>query len=582
VKGIRAAAVLLAAAGAVLPGAGPVAAEEKDPLFRAMEDELARSMKRLRLEDKPAPYFVSYAVQDEEKAEASASFGALTDRGRGKDRSLSVEVKIGDHALDSGNFGGGLDLLALLGFGGLGGGSPAPADDDYDALRHRLWQHTDAAYKASIEQLEAKKAWLQQNEVKDRPPDFSKETPIRRIEPVATLEVDLDAMAAAVRRASAAFREFPAIQESHAMFVARARNRRFVNSEGFRVLRSGREAGLILLASAQAPDGMRLVDCEVFTSPLARDLPAAEALEKAARALAERLTALAAAAPTAEYRGPVLLEGGAAAGFLSQSVANHVGNAHVSLGGDDNPMANMMGNQWKQKIGQKVMPGFLTLASDPAAAEWKGVPILGGWTVDDDGVPAQKVVVIEKGVLRTFCHARLPSREIAASNGHSRGGTGNAGPLFLSSENRLPAKELRARAAELAKEDGQDHYLVVRRLSNMLTGAMNPKSMMSSFMGAFSGGGVAVLPPLAIHRVSIADGSETLLRGGSFGTVTLRVLRDIEATGDDEAAWPVIRGPEAVQHVVCPSLLVKEMEIRKPGKETEKLPAIPHPWFEGK
>ena len=245
-------------------------------------------------------------------------------------------------------------------------------------------------------------------------------------------------------------------------------------------------------------------------------------------------------------------------------------------------MSAMTGNQWKEKLGQKVMAGFLTLVSDPTAAEHKGVPILGGWTVDDDGVAARKVTLVDKGVLKTFCHARIPSREIQQSNGHSRGGSGAAGPLFLLSENRLAAKDLRAKAFEMAREEGLDHVLVVRRLSNILTAALNPQAMASTFMSAFGGGGVAILPPLTVCKVSLADGTETPVRGATFGTVTLRVLRDIEATGDDDAAWPVLRGPQTVTHVVCPSLLLKEMEVRKPGKETEKQPVLPNPWFEGK
>jgi hypothetical protein len=34
--------------------------------------------------------------------------------------------------------------------------------------------------------------------------------------------------------------------------------------------------------------------------------------------------------------------------------------------------------------------------------------------------------------------------------------------------------------------------------------------------------------------------------------------------------------------VVAPSVLVKEIEISKPGKETEKQPSYGHPMFEGK
>jgi predicted Zn-dependent protease len=576
-----------AAPAAPAATAAPAAAaaqptNEEDVVFRAMKDELDRSMKRLRLEEKAPPFYIAYTISEERSATASASFGALTSKGTNRSRSLETDVRVGDYAMDSRNFGDSFDVFALLGISGFGGGGSTVVDDDYDALRNALWQATDGAYKEAVEKLEEKKAWLQANEVKDRPEDFSRETPVTSVYPMANLEVDAEAWAAVVKGVSAAFREYPSIQQSHVVFLARSHNRWFRNSEGFRNRRGAVECGVVILAGAQAADGMRLADYEVFTARDPKDLPGADVLAKSARTVADRLTKLAAAPPAEEYRGPVIFEGAAAADFLSQAMPTHLGHAHVTLGGD-NPMAAMTGNQWKEKVGQKVVAPFLTLVSDPAADDYRGTALLGGWKVDDDGVPAQKVTLIEKGVLKTFCHARIPSRELKNSNGHSRGGSGTPGTLFLTSDNRLGAKELRARAFELAKEEGLTHVVVIRRLGNLLTGALTPSSMASTFMGAFmGGGGIPLLPPVVAVKVSIADGSETPLRGASFGSATLRLLRDIDATGDDDAAWPIVRTPENVNFIVTPSLLVKEMELKKPGKEAEKLPVLPNPWFEAK
>ena len=49
-----------------------------DPVFKAMIDELNRSVVQLQLSNLDKPYFVQYIVLDEEEFAARATFGALT------------------------------------------------------------------------------------------------------------------------------------------------------------------------------------------------------------------------------------------------------------------------------------------------------------------------------------------------------------------------------------------------------------------------------------------------------------------------------------------------------------------------
>ena len=52
--------------------------EDDGRVSRALGDELARSMKELKLGDSPRPYYLSYALSDEEQASVVATFGAVT------------------------------------------------------------------------------------------------------------------------------------------------------------------------------------------------------------------------------------------------------------------------------------------------------------------------------------------------------------------------------------------------------------------------------------------------------------------------------------------------------------------------
>jgi predicted Zn-dependent protease len=304
------------------------------------------------------------------------------------------------------------------------------------------------------------------------------------------------------------------------------------------------------------------------------DLPSADVLEKAAKDLAGRLEKLAAAPKAEEYRGPILFEGPAAADFLMQALSPQLGSSNEPVGSRGG------GNPWKEQIGQKVASGFLSVTSDPTARDFNGTPILGAYEVDEDGVRAQKVDLIEKGTLKTFCMSRIPTRHIKKSNGHSRDGTGAPATLFVKSTNVRTMDKLREKLFELGRDDGLTHVMIARRLANPVGASLDYGAFMQAMMG--SRGQLTILPPVEIYRVEVETGKEELLRGARFSGVSLRVLRDIAATGDDVAPRLALGRSSVTGMIVAPSVLVKEIEINKPGKETEKLPSYPHPLFDGK
>ena len=556
---MRLAAILL-----LLPLLGSAAPQDADDLiFRVLRDEMVRSSSRLKLEKSGPPYYVEYAVTETDSFQVSAAFGALTGRGGGRSRYCSIDLRVGDATLDNTNFGG------------SGGGTSLTVDDDYDALRHELWLATDSEYKSAVEALEKKKAFLQQNTVQDRPDDLSKEDPVVLLQAPAKLEIDKDKWSAAVRKVSAVFKEFPKIQKSMVVLYARAETRWFLNNEGFKHRVPSTGAAILFGAVIQADDGMKIADGALFSAGTVRELPAPEAVEQAARDLAKRLEALAAAPMAEEYLGPILFEGAAGAAFFAQAMAPQLGSSQEALGS-----RGAGGNPWKEKIGQKVTRAFISVTSDPTVRDLNGTPILGAYDVDDDGVRGQKLSLIEKGVLKTFCMSRIPTRHIKKSNGHSRDGTGGPSTLFVESSKKLPRAELMKRLFELGKDEGLTHVYVVRKLAHPFAASLDYDAF-QTVMGAR--GQVMLYPPMQLYRVNVEDGKEEMVRGARWGSITLRILRtDIEATGDDARPWLAFGRSTDPGMVIAPSVLIKEIEINKPGKETEKLPSYSHPFFEGK
>jgi predicted Zn-dependent protease len=553
-----------------------------DVVFRALNDEMQRSMQRLHLDQYKGPYFIAYRVDQSDEFTVVASFGALDNSRRTTKRELNVDVREGDYALDSSHSSGG-SISHLL---GMQENTALTIDDNYDPIRHELWLHTDSAYKRAIEDLAAKKAFLQENEVKERPDSMSHEKPVVSIEPVAHLDVDMEKSSELVKKLSTVFREYPRVQKSFVSLGEDAATRWFLNSEGFANRTPTQACAMMAIASAQADDGSLVSDIELLAGQTEKDLPPYPEMEKRVRGLAERVTKLASAKTIDQYRGPVLFENEAAAEFFAQVLQPNLGHSPESLNKFGHAFS-LARNALAEKLGTRILPTFISVVDDPLTTHFGKTPILSSYKVDDDGVRAQKITLVDKGFLKTFAMSRNPSREIKQSNGHSENGSGVAGNIYIQSDNKLSPAKLREKLMAMGKEDGLKEVLVVKRLSNFAGAALEPKSLVSSLM-ASTRSEVKLLPPVIIYKISIEDGHEEPVRSAEFGNMTMRVLRDIEATGDDLSAYPIISmatslhrgGGMELSTIVTPSVLIREIELQKPSKQTELPPILKNPYFD--
>ena len=68
-------------------------------LIKVLREELDYSMKNLAMPDGAKPYFVSYAVADEQELSLGAELGALSRESTDHTRLLDVDVRVGDYTL---------------------------------------------------------------------------------------------------------------------------------------------------------------------------------------------------------------------------------------------------------------------------------------------------------------------------------------------------------------------------------------------------------------------------------------------------------------------------------------------------
>ncbi|MBI4232657.1 hypothetical protein HY605_05470 [Candidatus Peregrinibacteria bacterium] len=520
--------------------------EEKDTMLNALQDELARSSARLKLEKFDLPYYIAYRVDDFTTYTASASFGALTGEGEARSRSLDTDVRVGSYVLDSSGYGGGY-------------GSGIPLDDDYDAFRYAIWLATDRDYKAALDTLARKKAYLETQKMEERPDDFSKEDAVVLLQPLKKFTFAKDRWKELAKKTSAIFKQYPDINQSGAAFSAAYSNRYLVNSENFKE-RITDNAFMYFTAEAQtqSEDGMPLGDVFTYFAYTEEQMPKDDEILSATTRLADKVVALCKAPKAEDYRGPVLFEGNAAGEFFASALAYNLISKR--------PEEAEYGINMNAKLGKVIMPKFINCYDDPTQFEFNGKPLMGSYTVDDDGVKGQRVDLIQEGKPITLYMSRVPTKEIKKTNGHSQRGRGGPANLFVESSDKMPMAELKKKLLEEADAEGLEYALLAKKLG-----------------GYGSGSGQINIPaPIELYRVYVKDGKEELIRGGSFEGGSLRTLRDIIATGDDTTVYNSFRGRGAGISIICPSILIKELDLKKPPQKFEKPPLTKNPYFEVK
>src|SRR5436309_5815868 len=191
------------------------------PALRVLQAELQRNFDVLRHEETPA-YFIAYTVHDDRSTRLSAAFGAVERNDESRGRFASVEVRVGDYALDN--------THPIRGDGGFGGGPRVsrlalPLTDEEPAIKQTLWRATDRAFKQATEALTRVKANVAAKIKEDDPaPDFSREEPQRYTTGPASYTLDARAWEAKLRRLSAPFAEDPLVFRNEVTLSVEADN----------------------------------------------------------------------------------------------------------------------------------------------------------------------------------------------------------------------------------------------------------------------------------------------------------------------------------------------------------------------
>lgn len=548
----------------------PAVNAQESILLKAMHSELDRSMAKLKTAGAAPLYFLSYSVYDTRTLNISSDYGAVGSTGDiDHYRHLDIDLRVGDKHLDNTHKLRGAAMMLSFTNPYPANATMLPLIDDQPAIRNALWLRTDAAFKSAQEKygkVVANKDVLAQED--DTSDDFSDAPSHISLTTATDFSINRAAWEARLRRLSALYKQYPAVQDSNLHFTAQQTKRYYVSSEGTEIEDVHPEYRIFATVSTVADDGMKIWLYDGFEGPSVTDIPNDSSLEAMIRKLCQDLTALRQAPKAEPYVGPAILRNKAAGVFFHETFGHRVEGQRQK---DEDE-----GRTFAKKINEQVMPAFISVVDDPTRKKFANKSLNGYYLYDDEGVAAQKVVLVDKGVLRNFLMSRSPIKSAAKSNGHGRCAPGHApvgrqGNLIVDSSKRVPYTKLRAMLIEEIKKEGKPYGLIFDQIAGGFT--MTQSFLPQSFK----------LLPLRVWRV-YADGKpDELLRGVDIVGTPLESLSKIQCAGDDDDTFNGTCGAESGYVPVsatAPSLLVEAIEVELQKKAQDKPPLLPAPLFD--
>jgi predicted Zn-dependent protease len=541
--------------------------DERLGVLAALQHELARSMEKLKVEDFSAPYFIAYTIRDTESVDISGRFGAVTQSASNRGRTMHVDVRVGSYDFDNSSDKGDYDFSWSTGYR-----TPraVPLDNDPLSIRNVFWLVTDEEYKAAQSAyLKKKGKGVYEVAEKDRPPSFSREGKHVIVEPLAARKFELGKWEREVRAITAMFKAHPGVIDSSMKVTADSITRYFVNSEGSAIISEETLYSVGVSAVARAEDGMLLDNTRTFYSRAADGLPDHAKLRRETSEMITEILALRNAPVLDPYHGPAILLPEATGVLFHEAVGHRLEGERQN--------SEKEGQTFKGQLGKTVLPEMITLLDDPTLANWENEALNGHYRFDDEGVPAQKVTLIEKGVLNNFLLSRKPIKGFEKSNGHGRAATGYApaarmATLRIDADGKVSYDELKKRLIEEVKRQGKSFGLILKNISG---GSTNTSTYgYQAFKGV----------PKLVYRVGL-DGKEELVRGVEMVGTPLASINKIIAVSDRFEVFNGFCGAESGYvpvSSIAPAVLLKEIELQRVSKESEKPPLIPSPWAGGK
>ena len=537
----------------------------KDPIIKAMDAELKRSMKKLSKLDPPI-YFLSYQINLEKNVSIASTLGENAYSYKNNRYTADIDARAGSRELDN------TRKLKSLDYGQrnpnilVNGYMPSPKQ-----IRNMLWILTeDAVTSAQEDYLKVKTNALTSSQREDNSNDFSdKGKAASYYAPIADSPLIsqqmLDEMIKRTDEYSAIFKNQDFILSSAVSYSATLNNKYFVNSEGTKIVQGQILARLSYNITSRNKDGMILERNNYYDFATPDEIPSSEkVISDIEQSIAELKTLQ--NAPAAEpFHGPVILRNRATGVFFHEILGHRV-EGHRQKDDD-------FGQTFTNKINEQVISPLISVYDNPTMKYFNNIPLRGYYAYDDEGVASQNVTIIKKGVLNNFLMSRSPIKGFDVSNGHGRKQSGyrpvsRMGVTIVEAEQTVPFDTLKQMLKEEIKKQNKPYGLIIDDISGGFTmiDTSNPQAFKVN--------------PLLVYKVYPDDRPDEIIRGADIVGTPLTSFNKIIAAANDYDVFNGSCGAESgwvPVSAIAPSVLISELEVERVQRSYDNLPILTPP-----
>ena len=529
--------------------------EKQRVVFKAMSDELQRNIDSLSIRNWEKPFFIQYVLQEGRLFQVQATLGALTGVNEFPVSGMSAQVLVGNYQLAN------INLSSTDSRSGSRGDG-APLDENYDEIRRRLWLLSDNAYKSAIEEYSNKMTSIRQLNLPPEVlelPDFTRLPAVTYIGAADELLYRKVYWEQLARDCSAVFTKYPKIYGSNVGIEIYSGHIYSINSEGARLLHPVRLVVIAVNAYTKLEDGEEISDRLAFYGLREADFSNTALLLKDIEAMAENIIALTQAPQLDEsYTGPVMLEGAAlASDMITELLTPRTGLVAYRTPLKSGGVQRLM----EDRLNRRILSTDITVKAVPHLKTYNGQALIGSYETDAEGItPAAELLLVENGMLRALMCDRIPTKKIKTPTGNRiyayqpQGISTRVSPgvLSITTSNGISRDSLKVKLLETARTEGLDHAFIIRTL---------PAGRNAS-----------------LYKVSVADGSEQLVRAGAPSRIDIAKLKRSLGTSAESAVVNMIAGGVPISIIYPNAMLIEEIDIEKRNlQNTTKLPTVSNP-----
>lgn len=538
------------------------AAQTQDQMiFRAMEAELDRNMKELRMDDLGQPFWIGYIYSDIRAMQIAASLGEVTVSRCEPQRLNATRVLFGDYGMTS-------DINYTPYYNVRG----SAFETDEGQIRREFWINTDANYKQTAPNMARKAAMRRQSArtpEEEALPDMLPVTSVSMVSESPEFGFDRREWEARAAELSAVFSNYPTLYASEVSVVAYDWTNYACTSEEVRMRLPVSFAAVNVKTTVRTPDGEEFSDRLEIYAQSDLTLPSTAELAGQITRFAANLAAYADAPKIEEfYSGPVLFTGQPVFSMFDGNLLSNNGNGLLvqrrpeSSGNRGGGMMFYGGapssgsRRLENRIGQRVLDRRFTVVNHSALAEYEGTPLLGRYGIDADGVvPPDSCVVIDAGMLQTVLNGRIPTLKSPASTGSNRfsvnvSPTVAPGTIEIAAADGQPLAELEKQLITLARNDGLAYAYIVERMNDKFN---------------------------LVWRVDTSTGERTPVRGAEIQPVSLTQLKRVAGVSDEREVRNYLAGQVPASMIYPSAILLEDIEIGELETAKDKPSPIVNP-----